>query len=403
MTEQLLRAKLGDSLPAERPKEGPLAGVKILDFTQILSGPMATMILGDQGAEVVKVEDSAGDSLRYLYNQRAGLNNLFAFANRNKKSIVLDLKSQEDILLIKKMVMDVDVVAQNYRPGVVERLGLSYEDLKKINPDIIYLSITGFGTKGPAAESRVYDSLIQAAVGIADMQGTKSENGELTEPRFINTLVCDKITAVFSAQAITAALYARRVRGGGGQHIDLSMLDASLFFFWGDNMSSQAFVGDGVLPLPNVPPSAPYATKNGFVGVLLVKDAEWIALCKTVRAEYLINHEDYNSIIGRVVNYRKLKELMAEIIKQSTTEELVERAQKYDAPLYRVNTIAEVVDDQQVVANGSLLMVDHPVGGPMRTVRPAALFSSTPQSIRSHSPAVGQHTREIKEKYAAKL
>jgi len=214
---------------------GPLSDVTVLDLTSVISGPLATSILADQGARVIKVESPNGDSMRMAGALKGGVSSLFSSINRNKESIALDLRAPEAIEIINKIAARADICIQNYRPGVVEKLGIGYEHLKKINPELIYASISGVGAEGPYSGRRVYDPVIQAYAGFASAQ---TANGE---PGLIKMMICDKVTSLTMAQAITAALYDRK-NTGKGQHVEVSMLEASLYFIWPDRMLDQSFV-----------------------------------------------------------------------------------------------------------------------------------------------------------------
>ena len=216
---------------------GPYEGVKIVDVTAMLSGPWATTILGDQGADVIKVEvPGTGDHVRSLGNRRGGMSSMFLNINRNKRSITLDLKKPEGRDLLLRIAATADVFVQNFRPGVVERLGVGYDDIAKVNPDIVYLSLSGFGEKGPWAGKPVYDPVIQAVSGLATIQA--GSDGE--RPRLVRTVLPDKFSAMAASQAIGAALF-RRERTGKGQHVRLSMLDAILSFLWASDFNAQTF------------------------------------------------------------------------------------------------------------------------------------------------------------------
>ena len=225
---------------------GPLEGVKIIDLSTVVSGPLAGSLLGDQGADVVKIESpNRPDNARFMGPIRGENGALFAAANRSKRSLALDLKKEGSLDVFYKLVEGADVVLDNFRPGILKKLGLEYEDLKKYNSKIIQLSITGYGTDGPYSKRRVYDPLIQATSGIAEAQSVDGK------PKFVKTLMFDKITSLTAAQSITAALFARE-RTNEGQKINLSMLDAALYFMWSDNMYNFTWEGEGWNPMPNI-------------------------------------------------------------------------------------------------------------------------------------------------------
>ena len=219
---------------------GPLDGLRIIDATSIVSGPFATSILGDQGADIIKVEQPGiGDLVRYLGLMRNNVSSVFAVLNRSKRSIEVNVASDEGREVIYDLVRKADGFIQNYRPGVAERMGIGYEQLRAINPDLVYVSISGFGDSGPYVDKRVYDPIVQAITGYTDVQGDPKTG----RPEIIRTIICDKLTSLTAAQAMTAGLLAKE-RGQGGQHVKLSMLDASLQFLWSDAMANFIYVGE---------------------------------------------------------------------------------------------------------------------------------------------------------------
>ena len=213
---------------------GPLSGIRVVDLTSMISGPVATMMLGDQGADVIKVEPLTGDLVRIMGPNRAGLTSGFISANRSKRSLAVDLKSEQGMAVVKKLVATADVFVQNFRPGAIVRMGLGEDVVRELKNDIVYVSISGFGETGPYAHKRVYDPVIQALCGLADIQ----KDGETGRPKMIRTIIPDKTTSVTAAQAITAALFARE-RSGEGQHVKLAMLDTMVAYLWPEGMAAR--------------------------------------------------------------------------------------------------------------------------------------------------------------------
>ncbi|MEK6249552.1 MAG: CoA transferase, partial [Planctomycetales bacterium] len=218
---------------------GPLSGVRIIDLSNVISGPMATMALADQGAEVIKIERAEGDFTRHVATRRGGMSASYLNNNRNKKSVVVNLKDPDGIATVKRLVTDADVFVQNFRPGVADRLGLGADVLRTLNPRLIYMSIVGFGFDGPLADRPTYDPLVQAVSALTTVQAGSDEE----RPRLIRTILPDKLTAVQASQAVTAALFARE-RTGEGQEVRLSMLDTVVSFLWNSDMGGHTFVGD---------------------------------------------------------------------------------------------------------------------------------------------------------------
>ena len=243
---------------------GPLAGVKVVDLSVMISGPLAAMMLADQGADVIKVESPGiGDMMRHLGSQKGGITGIFALHNRGKKSIGLNLKSDKGRQILRDLMKDADVVIQNFRPGALEKLGFGYEDVRKFNDRVVYVSISGFGPDGPRSGQRVYDNVIQAASGLASVQTDKVTG----RPQVFRTLVCDKVTSYTVAQAVTAALFARE-RGRGGQHIEISMLDSAIAFMWPDSAMDAALLDDDVARTPTIGENyAALELMDGFVTV----------------------------------------------------------------------------------------------------------------------------------------
>src|SRR6201993_1420631 len=218
---------------------GALRGVRVLDLTTMVAGPVATRMLADQGAEVIKIEPPSGDLVRRLSNGRNGMSAFFLSCNRNKRSLAVDLKAAEGLAIVKKLIATAQVLVHNFRPGAAERVGLAEDAVRAIRRDLVYVSISGFGERGPYAGQRAYDPVIQALSGLADIQRDRDTG----RPRMVRTIIADYTTGVTTAQAVTAALFARN-RSGGGQHVRIAMLDAMIAYLWPEAMSSLTFVGD---------------------------------------------------------------------------------------------------------------------------------------------------------------
>jgi crotonobetainyl-CoA:carnitine CoA-transferase CaiB-like acyl-CoA transferase len=369
-----------------------LEGIRIVDLTTMLSGPWATMILGDQGADVVKVEEPGkGDHVRSLGNQRGGMSSMFLNINRNKRSITLDLKSRQGIAVLKDLVLTADVLVQNFRPGVVQRLGIGPEELRARDPRLIYVSLSGFGDKGPWAHKRVYDPVVQALSGLTTIQA----GSDAERPRLIRTVLPDKLTAVTAAQAIAAALFAR-TRTGAGQHIKLSMLDGVLAFLWASDMGAQTYVDS---PVSNQAAASfidlIYQTADGFMTVSVMSNAEWAGLCRAFGKPEWLADPRFATPAARDQHVNERLELTQEVLRTRTTREWLERLEQEDVPCAPALTRNEVVSHPQVAANESLVVYPHPTAGPLRQARPAALFEATPSAIRRGAPRLGEHTDEI--------
>jgi crotonobetainyl-CoA:carnitine CoA-transferase CaiB-like acyl-CoA transferase len=370
---------------------GPLTGVRIVDFTSIYSGPIATAILGDQGADVIKIEPAEGDLMRRGLPQRNGVAAAFAMMNRNKRSMVIDPRTDRGREILLAMIKDADVVMENFRPGVMDRLGLGYDALSKINPRLIFTSINGVGSTGPYARRRVYDAVIQAVSGIAALQADPHEG----RPQMVNTLICDKITSINAAQVTSAALFARE-RTGVGQKIELTMLEAALNFLWPDGMFNYSFVGEDIEEVPNLDHALfVRETADGFVAVMPVKAAEFEGTLKSLDLMELWGDPRFETPALRRENSVVLQRHLNEAYLKFTTDEICERLEANDVPYARINDRGEVVNDPQVVAMGALEYFDHHIGGPMRQPRPQGRFHGTPSGLHRSSPGLGEHTDEV--------
>ena len=369
---------------------GSLDGIRILDLTTIYSGPIAASILGDQGADIVKVESPQGDFMRHPgVSQRNGVGGAFAMMNRNKRSIVIDLSQAEGKAVFEKLVADADVVMENYRPGVMERLGIGYDALRAINPQLVFASINGVGHDGPYAGRRVYDAIIQSISGIGSLQADPASE----RPLLINSLICDKITSMTAAQAIASALVAR-TRTGVGQRVDISMLDAALFFLWPDNMLNYTFVGD------ETPHSGQRShvnmvrkTRDGHICTMPVQMAEWQGLFRALELPNLFEDERFRTQAG--LDSERFQEALNEAYARFDTEDLAKKLEAEEVPFAKINPRDEVIDDPQIKAMQALWEFDHPIAGAMRQARPPARFGETPAEIFRCSPELGEHTREV--------
>lgn len=377
---------------SEPSAKGPLAGYRIVDLTTMLSGPMATCLLGDQGADVIKVESpGVGDLVRRLGAPRDGITASFATINRNKRSIVLDLKQGRDMDTLKKLVETADVFVQNFRPGVVDRMGIGYEALKKIKPDLIYVSISGFGETGPYSGKRVYDPVIQALSGLATIQGDRG----VGRPRMMRVVIPDKVTAMTAAQAITAALLAKE-RTGEGQHVKLAMLDAMIALAWPEGYAGHTFVGsEADVPRNALAQDLVFETADGFMTAGAVSDSEWEGLTRALEHPEWLDDERFRTAGGRVAYAKERLDQTADVLLTKTTEEWLERLDAEQVPCAPILPLSEIIRHPQVEATGIVVETDHPVAGRIRQARAAARFEKTPTTLEGHAPTLGEHTDEI--------
>lgn len=371
---------------------GPLDGYRVIDLSTMISGPIATMLLGDQGADVIKVEaPGSGDLVRHMGARRNGVSATFATANRNKRSVVLDLKQPRGRALLEELVAGADVFVQNFRPGTAERMGLGEAPLRALRPDLVYVSICGFGETGPYAAKRVYDPVIQALSGLAAIQADRDTG----RPRMVRLIVPDKLTAITAAQAITAALL-HRERTGEGQHVRLSMLDAMIAFHWPEGMAGHTFVGEGTRARGSrLAQDLVYETADGYITAGAVTDAEWQGLCRALDKPEWLEDERFASPHARVVNAGERFAMTAEVLATRTTEAWLARLDAEDVPSAPVLSRSELLEHPQILANELIVESEHPAAGPMRQPRPAARFDRSPAAISRAAPTLGEHTDEV--------
>lgn len=378
----------GQRVRLEDKPTGPLAGVKVVDFTAVYSGPLASSMLADQGAEVIKIEPARGDLMRKAIPRQNGVSSSYLTLNRNKRSLSIDLGTEAGVKIARQLIAQADVVMENFRPGVMQRLGLSYEDVREGHNKLVYVSITGVGAEGPYAKRRVYDAVIQAISGFA----TLPQDGR---PALVNNLVCDKITALTAAEAVVAALF-QAERSGQGQRVELSMLDASLFFLWSDAMGNFTFLEDDAEQVAYADMSQYIReTKDGFVASMPVQQAEVEGALRALGLETLIGDERFKDFESRARNRQLMKDMTDQAYKSYTTDEICARLEAEDVPYSNVNLRHEVVDDPQIAAMGALWEFDHPVSGRTRQPRPPAQFSKTPSNFHQPTALLGQHNDEI--------
>jgi crotonobetainyl-CoA:carnitine CoA-transferase CaiB-like acyl-CoA transferase len=371
---------------------GPLAGIRIIDLTTVISGPLTTMILADEGADVIKVEaPDGGDYARHVATRRNGFSASFLNNNRNKRSVTLDLKSADGLSVLKTLVENADVFIQNFRPGVVDRLGVGPAALRSTNPRLIYVSIAGFGFEGPLAQKPVYDPLIQAVSALTTVQAGSDE----ARPRLVRTILPDKLTGYQAAQAITAALYARE-RQGEGQEINVSMLDTVVGFLWSSDMNGHTFVGDELEKEESQSfIDLIYEVKDGYVSIAVMQDKHWRTFAGAIDRADLLTDARFATAELREINRDARLEATQEAISGFTVQDVLDRMERADVPHARVLTRTEMRQHPQVKANQIVIEYDHPIAGKLRQARHAAVFSKTPASVRRGAPALGEHTREV--------
>ncbi len=373
---------------------GPLNGVRVLDLTGVVSGPFATMFLADQGADVLKIEPIGGDITR---RSRASIDKagefsaLFISSNRGKRSLSIDIKSDAGRDVLARLVGQADVLVQNFRPGTMERLGLGADELRQRHPRLIYVSISGVGDTGPYVKKRVYDPIIQGLSGFADIQSQPVTN----RPQMIRTIVCDKTTAVFTAQAVSSALYARE-RTGQGDHIQVAMLDVMISYLWPEGMMQYTVVGaEATAADPKDRPDLVFQTSDGYITAGTISDSEWQGFCKASGDPELARDERFATPGARTANATARINKMAEYIARHSTAEWLERLDAADVPCAPILRRGEIINNEQVVARGLITEFDQPSVGRVRQPKPAARFEVNEAVIGGPAPGVGQHSREV--------
>ena len=372
--------------------KGPLTGIKVIDLTAMVSGPVATMMLGDQGADVIKIEPLSGELMRSVGAPNNGMTTSFLCSNRSKRSLTINLKDIEGIKIIKKLIKNADVIVQNFRPGTMKRMGLSYEEVKKINSNIIYTSISGFGDKGPYSKQRVYDPVIQALSGLADIQ----RDQETKFPKMVRTIIPDKTTGMAAAQAISSALFYRE-RYGKGQHIKLAMLDVMIAYLWPEGSSSLSFVGkesdpsSGQMGLDLV-----FETNdNKFITAGAVTDKEWLGMCNAFDRKDLLVDPRFNTPRSRFDNKTERRLIVAQEIKKHKANDILQKLATNEVPSAPILNREELIENEQVLQNKIIEFHDSNIFGKIRSPRPAPIYSESPLSGEQLAPLLGENSIEI--------
>ena len=370
---------------------GPLHGLKVIDLTSMVSGPVAGAMLADQGAAVVKVEPTHGEQMRFLGPARNGVPPTFFSCNRGKESIAVDLKRAAGRQVLWKLIEKADVLLQNFRPGAMERMGFGETAVRARNEGIIYASISGFGETGPYAHQRVYDPVIQALSGATDIQA----NRESGDPEMFRVIIADKVASLHVAQAVSSALY-HRERMGEGQHIKLSMLDAMLAFLWPEGMSGMTFAeAEFDLAKASGTMDLIYPTQDGFITAGVISDKEWRGMCRALGREDLMEDERFSTAQARTRNVRERKEITLKEIANWTSREILARLNAHDVPSAPLLRRTELLDNEQIVASESIERHQYEGFGEVSQARPAAQFDKTPSEVRGPAPKLGEHTRKV--------
>ena len=372
---------------------GPLHGVRILELTSVVLGPWACQVLGDLGADVIKIEPPTGDSNRQL-GPRAhdGMGALYLTCNRNKRSLVLDLKHPAGKEAVLKLAETADVLVHNYRPKSMERLGLDYPAVKNRNPKIVFCGTYGYSRKGPYADRAAYDDSIQAASGIA-MLATKM--GE--EPRYLPTIIADKTTGLAVVYSVMAALF-HRERTGVGQEIEVPMYETLISYVMAEHLFGYAFDpprGEMGYTRLLSKHRRPYRTSDGYIAILPYLNDHWKAFCEAAGRAEFVTDPRFLTLEARLANIDAVYAETGAIVALKTTDEWFAILGKTKVPVMIVNSIEDLITDEHLVATGFWKEMDHPTEGRLKLPGVPVTFSETPGGIRRHPPTLGEHSREV--------
>ena len=379
-------------MAATEGRTGPLDGIRVIDFTNVVAGPYAAMVLADQGADVIKIEGPRRrDFARGAGEGASQLNSVFLNNNRNKRSLSVDATTDAGREILLRLAASADVFVQNYRPGVMTRLGIDEPALRAVNGKIVYVSMSGFGESGPFAHKPVYDPLIQALSGLTTVQAGSDD----VRPKLIRTILPDKLTGMTAAQAISSALVARE-RTGEGQHIRLSMLDSVVAFMWSSDMGEQTFLDREV----SAQAAATiidliYETKTGYITISTMTNDQWAGFCRAAGRAELITDDRFRTAGGRHRNADERLALIQEVLWTRGADEWLEALDAEGVPCAPVLTRSQAVEHPQIQASGVIVESEHPHAGRLRQARNAAVFEGAPMQVRHGAPLLGQHTAEV--------
>jgi crotonobetainyl-CoA:carnitine CoA-transferase CaiB-like acyl-CoA transferase len=373
--------------------KGPLAGVRVIDLTSVMMGPYATMILGDYGADVIKVESPEGDVMRYAAPMRSPrMGAMYLQGNRNKRSIVLDLKKPHGREALLRLSETADVFVHNVRPAAMRRLKLSADDLLAVNPRLVYVALHGFGEEGPYAGRPAYDDLIQGLTALPALVGKITG-----EPRYSPATIADRIVGLNATHAILAGLL-HRDRTGEGQAIEVPMFETMAQFVLGDHMAGRSY--DPPLGPPGysrllAPDRRPYRTRDDYICALIYTDKHWDAFFSAIKADPEQRDPRFKDMSARTRNYDHVYKWLADLIETRTTAEWMRLFEEADIPCGPMHDLDSLIDDPHLSEVGFFREIEHPTEGKLRVAGPAARWSRTPSSIRSYPPRLGEHGDEI--------
>jgi crotonobetainyl-CoA:carnitine CoA-transferase CaiB-like acyl-CoA transferase len=370
----------------------PLAGLKVVELGTLIAGPFCTRILAEFGAEVIKVESPDGDTTRFIGPAKGDLAASYVAANRNKRNLALDLKSPQAIGVLHALLARADVLVENFRPGVMARLGLADDDLAARFPSLVRVSITGFGPDGPRGQDKAYDAVIQALGGLACAQRDPASGA----PVILASTVSDKVTALTAAQAITAALFARARDGGRGRRVEVAMLDATVAFQWPDAMYNHVWVDNAPPAFPEFGATQrPWRTADGWVATMVPQQAEFQALCNALGQPGITQDPRFASQVARYHHGPEVRAVLEPLFARIDTATLEQRCRAEGAALGRVNERTDLLADPQVQHNGCAVLVANGDGDRVRVARSAARFDSAAMVPTRGAARLGEHSTEV--------
>ncbi|TEA71909.1 CaiB/BaiF CoA transferase family protein [Allopusillimonas ginsengisoli] len=376
---------------------GPLTGVRVLDLTSNFMGPYASLLLADMGADICKVEAPDGDPTRGVGPCRnQGMSAIFLHLNRNKRSIVLDLKHAQGLHVLKRMIVSADVLVHSLRPKAMAKLGLSYEDVRAINPRVIYCGAFGFGAGGPYADRPAYDDLIQAAVGMPVLQSRKAG-----PPAYVATAIADRVVGMATCNAVAMALYYRE-KTGRGQSVAVPMFETFAHFVMGDHLYGYTFeppIGDWGYSRMMSPERRPYQTKDGYIGVNIYTDRHWQRFFIAVGRADMAEDPRYSTIFGRTENIGYLYEFLAITFETKTTRAWLEILHEADIPIIEMNTPDTLIQDPHMKVVNFFELQQHPTEGTLRMLGIPQEWSESQPEQRYPAPRHGEHTLQLLGEY----
>lgn len=367
--------------------DGPLSGFRVLDLTQVISGPFCTQLLGDLGADVIKIEPPEGDSMRRVGRpEKGGFTAAFLNFNRNKRSVVIDIKKEHGRDLVRRLAVRADALVENNRPGVAERLGIGYTDIRRSNPKIVYCSICGFGPKGRRANHPAFDPVIQGYSGMASVQAGKEKR-----PTAVKMALADKIAGITAALGIVSALHAARARGVG-QYIRVPMLEAMMAFTANDTIYGYTFLPHEEFKhlAPRSTTLDPFKTADGWITIAPFSDPQYERLCAAVG-----HPEWWTGVADRTERLRGIMRGLAKLFPERPSAEWLPILEEADIPCGPVHNYDTLFNDDEIIANANFSVYDYPGIGQVRTVNPGVRFTETPAKIKRIPPRLGEHTEEV--------